>query len=142
MNRYRISIEECDLLLLLFKQHCRRNRNVYTHMHTGSSSAAGYGMSLDDWLDWMCPSTATLGSKRSVVCMKYIAKPLAEALFVSKLNGNKTEWRFFDFAEFAISFGTGYCYSYPYTHVHILIHIYIRTHVHTCAHMLHMLIHT
>ena len=34
------------------------------------------------------------------------ARPLAEAVFVSKLTGNKREWRFFDFADFAISFGT------------------------------------
>ncbi len=111
MNRYRISLEECELLLLVFRQHCRQRRNGHNENNDHSKDNTGSGMVLNDWISWICPEKSTNwnndnNNNNNNMYMRYIARPLAEAVFVSKLSGNKTEWRFFDFAEFAISFGT------------------------------------
>ena len=111
VNRYRISYNDCEDLLTLFRSQClSKNSNSNTTITSTSSSSSMYpsssrvvGMKIEEWLQWLC------GGKDGNGCdvkISYISRPLAEAVFVSKLTGTKNEWRFFDFADFAISFGT------------------------------------
>ncbi len=77
MSRYNISKKSCDALRQLFYSNC------------GAQKAE---LSLSRWMLW---------------CNSYLSPPLAAALFRAKTRGFKVVWRFADFADFCLVYGTG-----------------------------------
>lgn len=79
---------ECEQMMLRYnipKTTCDRLRHVYySHTHTSE-------LTLPLWLQWTA---------------NFLPRRLAHAIYISKLNTVKQCWRFGDFAEFCVHFGT------------------------------------
>ena len=95
-ERFSVPRAMCDQLRVLFYSHCATHSHTHsaTDAHTHITTAKAE-LSLQSWVQWTS-------------CTGFLTPSLATVLFRAKLTGLKHAWRFEDFAEFCMIFGTSH----------------------------------